>query len=194
MTSELQSEHMLDLHLSDEEIFYVGMIVAHWGTLEHTIFIQTIMSFNEPDGQIIELPKSMNNIKFTDTLLLWKERVANKSSTEIVSTLQHAYDEILSLKDYRDAITHGMWEWQSRNLDEINTVRIKKREIITTIFRSEDLRDFAFRVAHLNFTIRYPRGIADLAVEREGYSGFHISRKALRKISESRDSGQLPGP
>jgi hypothetical protein len=78
MAGKLKSIMALDLQLSDREMFLIGMIVAHWGSLEHEVFTQTLLSFDTPQGQAGGLPKSMNNIQFTQILSLWKERVVDR--------------------------------------------------------------------------------------------------------------------
>ena len=179
MKSEAEDIVALDLQLSDEEYFLLGTIVAHWGALEHEIFVQTLKSFGSGEvSDNVELPKSFNNLQFTETLALWKERVLGSAEGNHLAALTKAHDEILRLKAPRDALVHGMWHWSPDISHVISTVRAKKREIITTKFSTEALRDLAFRLAQLNFRIRYPGGIKEIAAERT-QAGFHLSRKGF---------------
>lgn len=180
MNSETEDMLALDLQLSDEEYYLLGTIVAHWGALEHEIFVQTLMTFDNgeaSDGE--KLPNSFNNLQFTETLALWKERVLGRAQGDHLTALTKAHDEILRLKATRDALVHGMWQWSPDTPHVISTVRAKKREIIATKFTTEALRDLAFGLAKLNFRIHYPSGIKDLAAERMQAGGGHFSRKAL---------------
>ncbi|TNY25240.1 hypothetical protein BV497_14955 [Fulvimonas soli] len=173
----------LDLQLSDREMFLIGMIVAHWGSLEHEVFTQTLLSFDSREEPAEALPKAMNNIQFAQVLSLWKERVVDTSTGERLSSFRVVYDTLVNLKEPRDALIHGMWLWSPESGGRISTVRVKKREVITTHFNADYLEDFAFRLAKLNFMIRYPRGTIDLAAERQS-DGFYISRKFLEMMTK----------
>jgi hypothetical protein len=183
MAGKLKSIMALDLQLSDREMFLIGMIVAHWGSLEHEVFTQTLLSFDTPQGQAGGLPKSMNNIQFTQILSLWKERVVDRCKGKRSTALREVHDAVVDLKEPRDALIHGMWLWSPSSMDRISTVRVRKREVITTHFDAGYLEDFAFRLAKLNFMIRYPRGAVDLAASRQR-EGFYISRKGIQMMSE----------
>ena len=174
----------LDFGLSDKEIYFIGQIVALWGALEHEIFNQTLLTFDGLDGNEIVLPKEMNNLQFTGVLEQWKKRVVDKAKGERAVTLQQQLDQINNLKEYRDALVHGMWKWSSSNLNRISTVRIRKKEIITVHFTVDDLQDFYNKLAGINFKIRYPGGLDDLATER-AEQGFYISRRFLSMITDN---------
>ena len=79
MSDENEIKHLWDLELSDSEVHHIGKIVAHWGAIEHEVFIQTLMTFDTSSQEEIQLPKAMNNLNFTNVLELWKERVVNPS-------------------------------------------------------------------------------------------------------------------
>ncbi|HTH07980.1 MAG TPA: hypothetical protein VMA55_00280 [Acidovorax sp.] len=180
----------LDLQLSDEEYFLLGKIIAHWGAIEHAIFIQTLMTFD--DAEVSEsLPKTFNNIQFTETLALWRERVLGKAEGDQLASLTNIHDEILRLKAPRDALVHGMWHWSPDTPNVISTIRAKKREVIITKFSTDFLRDLELGLAKLNFRIRYPGGITELVAERM-QAGLHLSRKGFEmlfgKPSKSPDS------
>lgn len=185
----------LDLQLSDEEVHLFGLIAAHWGTLEHEVFTQALKSFGSDEGDGAELPKSFNNIQFTETLEVWKNRVLSKFDGEPRAVLDAAYEEVLRLKEPRDALVHGMWRWSPEKPNVITTTRAKKREIISTTFSVEALRDLATSLAKLNFRIRYPGGVADLAAER-AENGLHISRKGFEMLfghpAEASDRDGVP--
>lgn len=189
MIDRPQSIMALDLQLSDREIFMIGTIVAHWGTIEHEIFMQTLLTFYDPQAKDSELPKAMNNLQFTQVIALWKERVVDKSKGKRASVLRNVYEQLQDLKEPRDALIHGMWQWSPDHLDRISTVRVRKREVRTTHFDFEYLQDFGLRLAKLNFSVRYPRGIVDLAASRQS-AGFHISRKGLQLMADmSKEKG-----
>lgn len=164
-----------DVELTARETYLIGNIVAQWGALEHEIFHQTLLSFDDPEDDEITLPKEMNNLQFTGVLGLWKSRVIDKAKPGRSRVLQQQYDRIVALKEYRNALVHGMWNWSKTDPRKISVTRIRKKEINTTHFTVEDLADFADRLAAINFKIRCPRGLKELALARAG-QGFHVSR------------------
>lgn len=178
MAENAQSKMTLDLQLSDRELFMVGLIVAHWGTIEHEVFVQTLLTFDDSQTKAADLPKAMKNLQFTQVLALWKERVVDKSKGKRAAVLSDVYKQLLALKESRDALIHGMWQWSPEHLDRISTVRVRKHEVKTLHFDFEYLQSLALRLAELNFSIHYPRGLVDLAAARQNID-FYISRKGL---------------
>jgi len=175
-------EHLWDSELTPQEISLIGQIVIHWGSLEHEIFTQTLMTFDTPEGAQTPLPKALNNLQVTELLTLWKERVVDKAQGDRSRVLQLQLDEILRLKDFRDALVHGMWHWSPKDLARVSTVRVRKKEVITVHFTADDLADFYRRLAIVNFKLRYPGGTEDLAAER-AQAGSFISRDMLKLMS-----------
>lgn len=180
--SEQPIEPLWDTELSDREIHFIGKVIVQWGALEHEVFTQTLLTFDAPKGEQIALPKAMNNLQVTELLALWKERVVDQAQGERLEVLQRQFDEILRLKPFRDAIVHGMWDWSASSLSSISTVRIRKREILTTHFTAGDLEHFYGQLARVNFKIRFPGGIEDLARQR-AESGSSMSRRFLSMMS-----------
>ena len=170
--------HLWDPQLSDHEIHFIGTIFVHWASMEHEIFIQTLLTFAPEITDPDQLPKAMNNLQFTGVLDLWNERVAKKASGRRAQVLQRQHKEILRLKDARDALTHGMWHWSATELAQISTIRVRKREVITSHFTVEVLGRFASKIAEINFKLRFPGGIIDLARARMKEGGY-ISRNAM---------------
>ena len=164
--------------LSDTEVYFIGMIFVQWASLEHEIFMQTLKTFNTEKEEIHPLPKEMNNIQFTDVLDLWKERVAEKASTRNAKVLLRQYDQIIKLKDLRNALAHGMWHWSAEDLGRISTVRVKKREVITSHFSTKSLGDVAMKLGAINFKIRFPGGLTDLTRAHMEQGGY-MSRRAM---------------
>ncbi|MEO7861399.1 MAG: hypothetical protein ABIU05_13340 [Nitrospirales bacterium] len=187
MTADRADFYKWDPQLTKREVLLVGMIVVHWGSLEHEVFTQTLLSFDEPDGLAPVLPKAMNNLQFTEVLILWKARVIAKAKGMRAKVLRSQYEEIHHFKQYRDALAHGLWEWSATDLGRISTVRVKKREVITNHFTAEDLEHFASRLAGINFKIRFPGGVKDLA--RAGAKqGLYISRSGLAMFTGVRQT------
>ena len=170
--------YQFDPQLSDREVHFIGMIFIHWASLEHEVFTQTLKTFVTEGKKIHQLPKEMNNIQFTGVLDLWKERVADKASSRRKKVLQRQYAEILKLKDVRDALAHGMWHWSAEDLERISTVRVRKRQVITAHFPAKALGDIGSKLGTINFKIRFPGGLIDLARERMKQGGY-ISRRAM---------------
>lgn len=168
--------------LSERETFLIGKTIAQWGALEHEIFVQTLMTFESNE---VALPKAMNNLQFTGILDLWKERVIAKAEDGRRKVLEQQYEKILKLKDYRDALVHGMWQWSKEELSKITSVRIRKKEIISVHFTADDLADFSLQLARINFKLRAPGGLEDLAEQRAG-EGFYVSRLGAALLTGDR--------
>jgi hypothetical protein len=115
----------------------------------------------------------MNNMQFSGVLELWKERVADQRNGEEKKNLEEQYSLIHHYHDYRNALVHGMWDWDRSSPAKIRTTRIRKTEVISTHFTASDLQDFSFAIAKINFNIRYPRGDEDLEemINKESYIG-----------------------
>lgn len=178
MPPKMPMIYQWDPQLSDREIHFIGSISVHWAGMEHEIFVQTLSSFDLEGFDPTKFPKVMNNIQFTGVLELWKERVVGKARGKRKKTLLRQYERITHLKAYRDALAHGIWHWSPDDLGCIKTIRVKKREVITTKFSTNDLQDFAKDIAEINFYIRYPGGLADVAKARMKQGGF-VHRRAL---------------
>ena len=178
-----------DPQLSDREIYLIGAISVHWASMEHEIFVQTLSTFDSEALDVVKLPKEMNNLQFTGVLTLWKERVADKARGRRAKTLLNQYETITKLKTYRDALAHGMWHWAPEDLGTIRTVRVRKREVITTQFSAADLEDFARRIAEVNFCIRFPGGLPDLA-KAQMQQGGYISRRAMAMFTGASVDGE----
>ena len=163
-------DHAHYVELSELELSCIGHIVAQWGALESEIFLQTLQTSGE---QAQVLPKVMNNMQFSGVLELWKERVVDQRNGEEKKNLEKQYSLIHHYHDYRNALVHGMWDWDRSSPAKIKITRIRKTEVISTYFTASDLQDFSFAVAKINFNIRYPRGDEDLEelVNKGGYIG-----------------------
>lgn len=184
--SNNEMKRLWDDGLADDELFFIGKIVAHWGAIEHEVFIQTLQTFNAKDSDAIELPKAMNNMNFRKVLELWHKRVVAKAEEPKRSVLAAQGKKIESYQDYRNALVHGMWGWESGQPDAITTTRIKKKSIITTKFNDGDLQDLYTELAQINLYIRYPGGLDDIAQEREE-KGFYVNEAALRRMSREKN-------
>jgi len=169
-----------DAGLTEEEYCVIGNIVAQWGALEAEVFGQTLMSFG-PDININQLPKEMNNLNFTSVLELWKERVVDTSDGDAKSLLEEAYEKILELKDIRNSIVHGMWDFSLKEPQTISTMRVKKDQLIHTTFKDGYLSEFAMEVAELNMNIRYTGGLADFFQDQMRDGGY-VNEAALRRM------------
>lgn len=182
-----------DVELTAKETCLIGNILAQWGALEHEIFNQTLLSFEDTREDTVVLPKEMNNFKFTEVLGLWKSRVVDKAKTKKARVLQQQYDRIVSLIEYRNALVHGMWSWSRKDpKNRISVTRIRKKQIITTNFTVEDLVDFVDRLGSINFKIRFPRGATEYALAR-AKEGAHITRRGACLFTGSPlDEGLVP--
>lgn len=184
MAEESVGRYRWEAELSDREVFLIGKIVIQWGALQHEIFTQTLLTFDGSGEEQPALPKAMNNLQLTELLNLWKARVIDQAKGDRAEVLQLQFEEICRLKEFRDALVHGMWDWSTADLSKIRTVRVRRKEIITTHFTADDLEDFYGRTASINFKIRFPGGIEELARQR-AEQGNYISRRGLSMLTDS---------
>ncbi|WP_432755273.1 hypothetical protein [Pseudomonas sp. WMBT8] len=174
--SENDLIELYDLPLSDKEAILIGRIIALWGALESEVFAQTIATFDVQDVE--KLPRVMNNLNFLKVLELWKARVAEVEEGERAVLLEQQFENITRLHESRNALIHGMWTWSMAEPEKISTTRVSKKQVITLHFPAGSLADFHKELSVINFKIRYPGGVEDLARERENEGGF-ISRRML---------------
>ncbi|HTT48515.1 MAG TPA: hypothetical protein VMG39_11005 [Pseudolabrys sp.] len=188
-----EMKYLYNVELSPKELHSIGLIISQWGCLEHEIFTQTLMTFDEPIEGGDKLPKAMDNLRFFEVLNLWEERVVKKAAGVPKDVLSSQLERIRHYYEFRNAIAHGMWEWDISDPKKINSIRIRKRDIVTTHFTAEDLHDFSMEVAEINFKIRYPGGVEDLA-SAMSEKGSHISRIGAALLSGHPVADELSGP
>jgi hypothetical protein len=132
--TDTNSSHIWDAELSDREVFLVGKIVTQWGALQDELFKQTLLTYEGDGSEPLALPKAMNNLQLTELLDLWKERVVDQAQGDRATVLQAQFDAIQILKEFRDALVHGMWEWSAEDPSKISAVRVRRKQVITTHF------------------------------------------------------------
>ena len=108
---------LLDLGLSDRELYFIGRIVAAWGSMESEIFLQTVQALN-PDS-LHDLPTAMNNLQPSRVRELWKEHVVDKATGKRRDVLLEQHRKIEQYSEDRHAIVHGMWEWSKSELEKL---------------------------------------------------------------------------
>jgi hypothetical protein len=133
----------------------------------------------------------MNNMQFTDVFALWKERVVCSASDQRAIVLTEQIKVIEHLKEFRDAIVHGHWDWSATDVTKITTMRVKKKAVLSTVFDVQALEDFAVSLSEVNFKIRYPGGLEDLARQRNS-DGSYISRRAFAMLFGEERSPEEP--
>jgi hypothetical protein len=173
---------LYDVPLSDKEGILIGRIIALLGALEYEVFVQTLATFDVQDVE--ELPNAMNNLSFVKVLELWKARVADVAEGECAVVLKQQFTRITHLYDSRNASIHGMWTWSTSEPEKISTTRVSKKQVITMHFPAGSLADFHNELGVINFKIRYPGGVEDLARAGADERGF-ISRRALCMLTDS---------
>jgi hypothetical protein len=169
-----------DAGLTDEEYLIIGNIVAQWGALEAEVFSQTLMTYGS-EIHVSQLPKEMSNQSFSAVLDLWKVRIVDVSEGGVKGVLDDAYEKILQLKDVRNSIIHGMWDFSLSEPKTISTFRVKKDQLIHTTFMDGALADIGMKIAELNASIRYPGGLADFFKEQMGY-GVYVNHAEWRRM------------
>jgi len=174
----------IEIPLSKMETFHVGKIIALWGMLEHIIFMQALESFDTGDGASIELPKTMNNTKFSNVLAHWTVRVAEAAPDGRRQVLLRQLKRIEALQEPRNALAHGMWDWSLDDLSRISTVRVNKQEVITMHFDAAALADMSRQLGSIIYKIKYPGGVNDYAGDMARH-GFHLSRRGAAMMTSN---------
>jgi hypothetical protein len=143
---------MLNVELTDRELYFIGRIVAAWGSLETVIFTQTLETLNPSSKDA--LPKAMNNLQPSLVHELWFTHVVEKATGERRDKLRKLHKKIEHLAQYRHAIVHGMWEWSSNELQKITVSRIRKDKLEILHLTSDDLMHLSMEVDKANWKIR----------------------------------------
>lgn len=183
---EKELKQLWDDGLADDELFFIGKIVAHWGAIEHEIFVQTLQTFDAKESEMVELPKAMNNMSFSKVLELWYERVVAHTEEPKRVVLEKQKKKIESYKEYRNALVHGMWDWDRSQPQVVTTTRIRKNKVITTKFNEGALQDFYSELAQINLYIRYPGGAEDI-FKQHAEQRCYVNEAALRRMSRERN-------
>lgn len=181
MPSEKPMRYVLATPLSDRQALLVGLIISEWGAMEHDVFGQTLDTFINEGCERAQLPKEMNNMKFSLVLDLWKKRVLDKAEGRVAEVLQKAYESILFHQDYRNALAHGMWDWDARKPDIVTATRIKKDEIVSVAFSTADLEYLHEKAQDIRFQILSPEGPAQLIGQIMKEEGAYYSHYAPKR-------------
>lgn len=158
--------------LTDREIHFIGKVVAHWGAIENEIYMQTLHSFGDEIEDYKDLPAAMKGLNFPAVLQIWEERVADSMDEEKKNVLKDQAAKIRKAQEYRNALVHSMLNWSAQDIGKIVATRIKKKQFISIEFRAEDLENLYSRLAKINFSIRCPGGIDELAEIRDKEGGY----------------------
>jgi hypothetical protein len=169
-------EWAIDLELSERELLSIGKIVALWGTLEHEIFCQTLRCLSPIACS--QIPKEMNNMKFSKVLTLWETHVVNNAVGKRKEVLREQLENIRHYYDFRNALAHGMWDWSHAAPEKLIATRIRKKEMVRTHFTADDLASFASVLGTINFKVRYPNGLEGYAAAM-AEQGSYMSRRAV---------------
>jgi hypothetical protein len=172
-----------ETQLSERELLSIGKIVALWGSLEYEIFCQTLSSFSDSEISGGQLPKTMNNMQFSEVLKLWETHVVNKAAAKRKEVLQKQCESIRYYNDFRNALVHGMWDWSRAAPEKITAIRICKKKILRTHFTADDLASFASALETINFRVRYPGGHEDYAAAMSE-QGAYLSRRAVCAMTD----------
>jgi hypothetical protein len=149
---------VFDVELSPKETFLIGKVIALWAALEYEVFYQTLSSFDLPESGPAVLPKEMNNMQFAQVLQLRKTRVVNTAQGKRRDVLEVMCSKIYPYYDFRNAIAHGMWDWEKGAVHNIISTRIRQQELIRARFTADDLASFVSELQIINTKVRYPGG------------------------------------
>jgi hypothetical protein len=174
-TRTKEMEYGIHVELSDRELLCIGKIVALWGALEYEVFWQALKHFGGlPGGQ---LPKEMNNMRFSQVLALWETHVVHRTTGKRKKVLNEQCARIRHHHEFRNDLVHGMWDWSEAAPEKITAMRVRKKEILRTQFTADDLESFASELASINFKVRYPGGAEELAIAMT--DGAELSRRGF---------------
>jgi hypothetical protein len=173
-------KHIVSVELSDRELHFIGTIIAQWGALEYEIFSETIMTYAE-DGSAPVHPK-ISSLQLTDLLDLWHERVIVPSDDRRKRVRTEQLALIKKHQELRNALVHGMWEWDVNEPHKITTTRIHKKKVIRFTLTADDLQSLAIEIGEIRYNVRYPGGDEDRARELIESKGGYISREFVRSV------------
>lgn len=146
---------LLDLELSERELYFIGRIVAAWGALESEIFTQTLQALNP--NSLDDLPPDMkNNLQPSCVRKHWKEQVVDKASGKRREVLLEQHEKIEALSEDRHAIVHGMWEYSKSEPEKITVWRVRKGDLEKKVFTADDLMNISLAVDQINYYLRFP--------------------------------------
>jgi hypothetical protein len=157
MTNDERPKEMiqlLDLGLSERELYFIGRIVAAWGAIESEIFVQTVQALN-PDS-LDDLPAAMNNLQPSRVLELWKEHVVDQATGKRRDVLLEQHRKIEQYSEDRHAIVHGMWEWSKSELEKLTVWRVKKNRMERKVYTADDLMNISIAVDQVAYYLHYP--------------------------------------
>ena len=175
---------LLDLELSERELYFIGRIVAAWGALESEIFTQTLQALNP--NSLDDLPPDMkNNLQPSCVRKYWKEHVVDKASGKRREVLLEQYEKVEALSEDRHAIVHGMWEYSKSTLEKITVWRVRKGDLEKKVFTADDLMNISLAVDQINYYLRFP---LDNSL---GNSGFFMSRRMRATLTRHPVSKEL---
>jgi hypothetical protein len=175
---------LLDLELSEREIYFIGRIVAAWGALESEIFMQTVRALNP--NSLDDLPSDMkNNLQPSCVRKHWKAHVVDKACGERQKILLEQHDKIEALSEDRHAIVHGMWEYSKSEPEKITVWRVRKGDLQKKVFTADDLMNISLAVDQINYNLRFP---LDNPFEN---SGSFMSRRMLATLTGNPVSKEL---
>jgi len=161
---------LLDLELSERELYFIGRIVAAWGAMESEIFMQTLEALNP--NSLDDLPSDMrNNLQAPCVRKHWKEQVVDKASGKRREVLLEQHEKIEALSEDRHAIVHGMWEYSQSELENITVWRVRKGELEKKVFTADDLMNISLAIDQINYYLRFPLD------NPFGNSGSYMSRR-----------------
>lgn len=149
-----QMMRLLDLGLSERELYFIGRIVAAWGSVESEIFVQTVQALN-PDS-VDDLPSAMNNLQPSRVRELWKEHVVDKANGKRRDILLEQHRKIEQYSEDRHALVHGMWEWSKSEPQKLTVWRVKKNKLEQKVYTADDLMNMSMAVDEVAYYIRFP--------------------------------------
>jgi len=79
-------------------------------------------------------------------------------------------------------LVHSMLHWSPQDIGVITAARVRNKEYISVKFTSDDLADFYQRLSRVNFSIRCPGGLEELAEQRMSQGGY-INRLGIAMLS-----------
>lgn len=147
-------KRLMDLELSDRELYFIGRIIAAWGALESEIFTQTLLALT--NGSTDKLPEAMNNMQPSRVRSLWKTHVIDKADSKRQPALLEQYEKIERYSEYRHAIVHGMWEWSKAEPEKITVWRVRQDALESLIVTADDLMNLSMEIDQINYSIRFP--------------------------------------
>lgn len=182
--SLVDDTHRLGTELSPEELAAIGYVTVSWAQLEHLI-LDTTRGTATSAG--LAVPEDSTALSLKKRLRALRKLVKEVVSEEVErARMIGLLDEIGSIEQSRNEITHGLWDWDPRDADKLKASSYREPYDFERPFDFEKLWKLGDRVGNINFRLAFPGGKEQAQaylVESMMARGGHISRLGMQMLT-----------